>query len=312
MEIPVYLFTGFLEAGKTRFLQETLSDPTFFDRGPERTLVLLCEEGEEELDPEGFASPDVFVQVIDSPRRINPDKLSALRDKYHATRLVVEYNGMWLIPDLVNALPPEWFVCQQIFFADSTTIDVYNANMRNLVVDKLNGCDLVVFNRCDEDTDYDALHKLVRGISRRPNIVYERTDGSAAYDDIEDPLPFDVNAPVIEVGDGDYALFYRDLSENMDNYDGKTVRFLGQINGKEIKGGFVIGRPIMTCCEADITFSGLLCRAAGDPPPKGAWIRLTARVQIKKVKLYGRKGPVLEEISRETGIEPDQPVATFY
>ncbi len=312
MEIPVYLFTGFLEAGKTRFLQETLSDPTFFERGPERTLVLLCEEGEEELDPTEFVSPDVFVQVIDEPRRINPDKLTALRDKYRATRLLVEYNGMWLIPDLLAALPPEWFVCQQIFFADASTIEVYNANMRNLVVDKINGSDVVVFNRCDENTDYDALHKLVRAVSRRPNIVYERVDGTSAYDDIEDPLPFDVNAPVIEVGDGDYALFYRDLSENMDTYDGKTVRFLGQVNSKEIKAGFVIGRPIMTCCEADITFSGLLCRAAGEPPVKGSWIRLTAKIRIKRVKLYGRKGPVLEELSREPAPAPEKPVATFF
>ena len=46
MEIPVYLFTGFLEAGKTRFIQETLEDERF--NAGERTLLLLCEEGVEE------------------------------------------------------------------------------------------------------------------------------------------------------------------------------------------------------------------------------------------------------------------------
>lgn len=49
IEIPVYLFTGFLEAGKTRFIQETLEDARF--NAGERTLLLLCEEGEEEYAP---------------------------------------------------------------------------------------------------------------------------------------------------------------------------------------------------------------------------------------------------------------------
>ena len=33
MELPVYLFTGFLEAGKTRFIQETLEDRRFNSGG---------------------------------------------------------------------------------------------------------------------------------------------------------------------------------------------------------------------------------------------------------------------------------------
>ena len=48
MPIPVYAFTGFLDAGKTKFIQETLEDERF--NTGERTLVLICEEGEEEYD----------------------------------------------------------------------------------------------------------------------------------------------------------------------------------------------------------------------------------------------------------------------
>ena len=47
MNIPVYLFTGFLESGKTKFIQETLEDERFNDGTP--TLLLLCEEGIEEF-----------------------------------------------------------------------------------------------------------------------------------------------------------------------------------------------------------------------------------------------------------------------
>ena len=314
MEVPVYLFTGFLEAGKTRFMQETLSDKSFFDKGRDRTLVLLCEEGEEELQPSEFADANVFVELIDNQRQINPDKLEALRRKHRANRVLLEYNGMWLNTELFQQMPEEWFIYQEVMLADSSTIDMFNANMRNLVVDKLSSCDLVVFNRCEDDTDTMALHKLVRAVTRRATIVYEKTDGSAEYDEIVDPLPFDVNAPVIEVGDKDYALFYRDLSESMASYDGKTVSFLGQVSvGPSLpKGGFIIGRPIMTCCAADTAFSGLFSETGFEQVKNGNWVRLTAKISVKRCVVYGRKGPVLRAVDIKPAEAPADPVATFY
>ena len=51
--IPVYLFLGFLESGKTKFIQETLEDKRF--NNGERTLLLVFEEGIEEYDTSRFA-----------------------------------------------------------------------------------------------------------------------------------------------------------------------------------------------------------------------------------------------------------------
>jgi uncharacterized repeat protein (TIGR03943 family) len=201
-----------------------------------------------------------------------------------------------------------------MMFADASTIEVFNANMRNLVVDKLNGCELVVFNRCTPYTDTMALHKLVRGVSRRTDIIYENTDGTYAYDDFEDPLPFDVNAEEIVIGDTDYALWYRDLADSMETYDGKTVTFLGSVekNDKLAGKGFVIGRQIMTCCADDIAYGGLLCEDGGELVKQGDWVRLTAKITVKNCKLYGRKGPVLSLLSVTPEKAPDELVVTFY
>lgn len=314
MDIPVYLFTGFLESGKTSFIQETLSRPDFYENGNERPLVILCEEGEEALDPGGFPSAEVCAETIENERQLNPDKLSALCRKHRATCVIIEYNGMWQMNLLYGALPENWFIFQEVTVADAGMIGVYNANMRNLVVDKLSGCDLVLFNRCDSDTDYDALHKLVRGVSRRPDIIYENVNGQAAYDDIEDPLPFDMDAPVVEVADRDYALFYRDLAENSPAWDGKVVRFLGQVNGmKDLpKGGFVIGRPVMTCCVEDIAFSGLFSENGVEQVENGSWYRVVGRLTVKNCSVYGRVGPVMRLVSSEKCDAPAEPVSTFY
>lgn len=315
-EIPVYLFLGFLEGGKTTFIQGTLEDERF--NAGERTLLLLCEEGEVPLDPAKFPSDKVFVETIDRPERVNPDKLEALRRKHRAERVIVEYNGMWQVSDLLSAFPEGWMLAQCLCFFDGATIDVYNANMRSLVVDKLNWCDLVVFNRLPLGKDTMPLHKLVRGITRRSDIAYEFVDGSTMYDDIEDPLPFDKEGKVIDIEDRDYALWYRDLSENMKDYDGKTVQFLGvvAVDGKMPAGLFFCGRHVMTCCEDDIAYNGLLM-VADDPSLASGlksydWVRVTGEIRLEKTRYYKARGPVVHLTRIAPAEKPDQPVATFY
>lgn len=312
-QIPVYLFTGFLEAGKTKFIQETLEDKRF--NSGERMLLLVCEEGIEEFEPEEFASPNVKLKAVENESDLTSENLIAWRRAADAERVLVEYNGMWMLDTLYGALPEGWLVAQEFMFADAGTFLTYNANMRQLCYDKLKSAELVVFNRFRADMDKMEFHKVVRGASRRADIAYEAPDGSVAYDDIEDPLPFDLDAPIVEIGDGDYALWYRDMSEEPKKYSGKTVRFKGRcIRRKGVPANsFIIGRHIMTCCEADIAFSALICNLDGQPMPENdEWVILTARMDYKFHRAYGRRGPVLTAVSIERAEPPAQQVATFY
>ena len=311
--MPVYLFTGFLEAGKTRFIQETLEDRRFC-KG-ERTLLLLCEEGEEEYEPDEFAAKTVEIRTITDQAELTAENLQRLAREAKAERVVVEYNGMWLLDLLYSALPEGWMVYQEFFFADARTFLLYNENMRQLVYDKLKSCELAVFNRFTPDMDKMAFHKIVRGASRRCDIAYEAPDGKVEYDDIVDPLPFDLDAPVVEIGDDDFAVWYRDLSEEPKKYEGKTVRFrcLALRRDKLPAETIVVGRHVMTCCVEDIQFAGLVCQwKEAASVSDGSWIILTASIHFKFNRAYGKRGPVLTLLSMEPSEEPEQAVATFY
>lgn len=313
MEIPVYLFTGFLESGKTKFIQGTLGDERF--NGGESTLLLMCEEGIEEYDPKASYMDNVYIHSIEDPSEMSMESLTALQKKYNVQRVMIEYNGMWQLDEFYQAMPENWAIYQEIMFCDASTFINYNNNMRSLVVDKLTSCELVVFNRYDSSIDKMLLHKIVRTTNRRCQILYEYRDGSVDQDDIEDPLPFDVNAPVIEIADQDYALWYRDITENQDKYDGKTVKFKALVatDPKLPKDCFVPGRHIMTCCEADITFSGLLAQwEKASILKKRDWVIITVKIEIKYHKIYKSKGPILHVLSLERTSQPENPVATFY
>ncbi len=313
METPVYLFTGFLEAGKTKFIQETLEDKRF-NRG-ERTLLLVCEEGEEEYDPTAFCAPNVFVEYIENEVDLTEDALRALKKKHNARRVMIEYNGMWQLQTLLDVLPMDWPLYQIFLFIDSGTFLNYNANMRSLVVDKLKLCDLVAFNRCTKDMDTMEFHKIVRALNRQVQIVYEYTDGSVIPDEIEDPLPFDLNAPVVEIEDRDYALWYKDITEEPKKYAGKTVRFkaLAARNATVSEGFFVAGRQLMTCCAADIEFAALVVKNnCGYEVKTKEWVTIEAQVEVRYNKAYGKTGPVMLAQKVEPAEEPEDPVATFY
>ena len=313
MKLPIYLFTGFLEGGKTAMIQESLSDQNF--NSGEKTLVLMCEEGVEELDPTQFWGQNVRIEYIESEDQLTRENLENLVKGRKVDRVIIEYNGMWLLETLYANMPSGWAIYQNIMFADANTFISYNNNMRQLTVDKIRDAEMVVLNRTPQTVDKKQIHKIIRGISRRAAIVYDYPDRHVEYDEIEDPLPFDINASVIEIEDQDYALWYRDLSEEMDTYRNKTVKVKGLVatDPRLPKNAVIIGRHIMTCCADDIQYSGLVCIFKETTRLKTRdWVTVKGTIKIETNKLYRQAGPVLYVESTEFAVPPQQEVATFY
>ena len=313
-EVSVYLFLGFLESGKTKFIQETLEDKRM--ENGENTLLLICEEGEEEYAPKKFGVNNVAVVTLESVDELTEENLKRISEKYQAQRVIVEYNGTWLLQQFFDAMPENWVINQMMTFFDANTFLNYNANMRQLVFDKIQMTQMVVFNRFKGEYEKEEFHKIVRGISRRPDIVYEYIGGKAEFDEIEDPLPYDINAPVIEIEDRDFAWFYRDMAENTKNYINKTVKFKGMaaVSKKVPKGYIVLGRHIMTCCEADIAYDGFAvkCNNLLDNIATRDWLTVTAKIGYEYNSVYRTQGPVLLAIELKRADPPEEVVATYY
>ena len=230
-----------------------------------------------------------------------------LDEKYRPERVIIEYNSTWLLQALYSAKKPEsWDLAQIITLVDSTTFEIYLKNMRSFMADGLTEADLVIFNRCTDATDKAYLHRAVRMVNRRAQMAFERTDGSVDPDDVVDELPFDTDAPVIDIADEDFGLWYLDAMDNLDKYMGKTVRFKGYVcqTPRVPKGCFVPGRFGMTCCAEDISFIGFICAAENAAALQHrSWVTVTATVGAKEHPIYDGVGPWLEAAS----VTPAQP-----
>ena len=176
IRVPIYLVTGFLESGKTTFLDFTLQQEYFAIDG--KTLLILCEEGEEEYDMDKLKLTNTVVEVIEDEEDLTPQRLAAMDIIHQPERVVIEYNGMWLVSKFEQMeLPEGWGIEQEITCVDATTYQVYMANMKSLFMDMIRNTDMVVFNRCKEGDPLPAYRRGIKVANQSAEVIFENEEG---------------------------------------------------------------------------------------------------------------------------------------
>lgn len=289
--MPLFLINGFLEAGKTSFIRFTMQQDYFRSEG--KTLLIVCEEGEEEYEEELLKETKTAVVYVEDLSKLTPDYLEELELFYNPERVLMEWNGMWDINEL--KLPKDWDLYQQITIIDGSTLDLYLNNMKSLVGNMVRNSEMVIVNRCDQVEDLDACRRTLKGMNPQGQVVFEDEDGE--IEEIsEADLPFDVNAEVIEISPKAYGIWYIDALDRPDRYRGKTVEFTAMVlkTPEFPKNYFVPGRMAMTCCEDDMTFLGFMCKARNARLLETKqWVKVRAKIEYEYTPEYEGEGPML-------------------
>lgn len=307
---PVYVINGFLESGKTEFISFTLAQNYFQVRG--KTLLILCEEGENEYDPALLKKSRTEVELIEREEDFNPANLTALEKRHKPERIIIEYNGMW---NYKNAkLPWYWNIEQQITTIDGSTFPMYYTNMRSLLAEMIRKSEMIIFNRCDTVREQlNSYKRNIKAVNPNADVIFE--DSKGEIDEIfEEDLPYDLNQPVIDLDNEGYGIWYLDSMDHLERYEGKTLRFVAMVLKPEQfpKGYFVPGRMAMTCCADDMAFLGYACEYAGvDELKQKEWVKVTARVAKEYWADYKGEGPILHAVSVEKTKAPKEPVISF-
>ena len=294
IRVPIYLITGFLESGKTSFLNFTLQQDYFYIDG--KTLLILCEEGEEEYDMEALKVANTAVEIIEKEEDLMPERLMAMEIIHQPERVIVEYNGMWLASKFEQIQKPEgWGIEQHITCVDASTFQLYMANMKSIFMDMVRNADMVVFNRCKREDPLASYRRGIKVANQRAEIIFEDEEGELE-DIFQDEMPFDIHAPIIDIFPEDYGIWFVDAMDHPETYVDKIVRFKGRALKPRGMGSkfFVPGRTAMTCCADDTTFLGYVCKSAYTPKiPEGSWVEVTAKVAFENRMEYHGEGIVL-------------------
>lgn len=307
--IPVYIINGFLESGKTEFITYTLAQPYFQTRG--KTLLLLCEEGENEYDPQLLKESRTILEVIDEEEAFISSNLIELEKKHKPERIIIEYNGMWNYKNM--KLPWHWTIEQQITTIDASTFPMYFTNMKSLLAEMIRKSELIIFNRCDGVEDLSSYKRNIKAINQQAEIVFEDANGEI-NEIMEDDLPYDLSAPILKLDNMGYGIWYLDSLDHIERYEGKTVQFTAMVlkPGSFPKGYFVPGRMAMTCCAEDMAFLGFACEYEKAQNLKDKqWVKVTAKVSNEYFADYNGEGPVLHALSVEQTKKPKEEIISF-
>ena len=308
-DIPVYLIAGFLDAGKTNFINGILEDG--FAR-QDRTLLICCEECEEEYNPR--ALDNVTVVTVEEEADLKCSQLKAWEKQYKPKQVLIEYNGMWQMERLYReVLPANWVLYQIMTFVEASTFEMYAKNMGQLMMEKITNADMLVFNRCTPELRDSLRKRNLRMVNRRADIYLENVDGTSEDYLTGDECPFDMSQEVIDIPDDDFGVWYVDVMDHPERYDGKLVHMkLIMCHSKKYPGIHCPGRFAMVCCENDVQFLGLIAKGDTlDQYENRDWIEVTAKMAVEKHKAYKGKGPVMNVLSIAPCEKPAQEVVTF-
>lgn len=306
----VYMINGFLESGKTEFISFTLAQQYFQVKG--KTLLILCEEGENEYDPVLLKRSRTEVELVEREEDFNPAYLTDLEKLHKPERIIIEFNGMWNYKNV--KLPWYWKIEQQITTIDASTFPMYYTNMRSLLAEMIRKSELIIFNRCDTVREQlNSYKRNIKAVNASADVVFE--DANGEIDEIfEEDLPYDLNQEIIVLDNTGYGIWYLDSMEHPERYIGKKIQFTAMVLKPEEfpEGYFVPGRMAMTCCAEDMAFLGYACEYPGAPGLRQKdWVKVTAVVSREYWEAYKGEGPVLHAVSVEKTKAPKEEIISF-
>lgn len=309
--VPVYIITGFLDAGKTRFIEEMLRDEGFSEG--ERTLLFRCEEGEEAYDEALLRETNTVVRDLRSPEDMD-ERLIELDWETHPERVIFEYNATWMLSRLYDApKPEEWTLAQIVTIIDAETFEIYIQNMRDFMTDGIKEADLILFNRCAEETPKSKFRRMAKALNNTVRVYFENPDGSTDDGVSDEDLPYDMAADPVEVSDEMFGVWYLDAMEHPARYDGKNLRFKVQaayMDGMPNRT-YIASRQAMTCCADDIGGIGFLCKTENTLPARGKYYEVVVKAEKAMSPIHGREAVILIQKSIRAAEKPGDEVVYF-
>ena len=314
MPTPVYIFTGFLDSGKSTLIKETLKDPDFM-ADVDRTLILSLEEGEEEYDDKFLKETRSFYEYVENAEDLTPAKMHELDVIYHPSQVFIEWNGtVPLTETILSGMPDYWPLVQILTTVNAKDFEVHmkSQSMAQMALEQLRYSDAIIFNRCTEDTSGTFLRGTIKAINKQAQIYYEGSFGEAVTMK-SGTLPFDINAPVLDIKDDDYGLWYMDVMEDAEKYDGKEIILRGMYaeNIPGYKQTFVLGRNAMVCCAQDMSLCGITVTGVKIwEMKKGDWIEVQGTLKTLEME-QGAKTVVLYASRASRYTAPSNPYVVF-
>lgn len=169
MRIPIYVVTGFLDAGKTTLLNKLLGSRKSRDM---RILVIQFEAGEEE-----FVSRYQNCRLLSFSQKLlekHPKNITEQLRSYllenPADEIWIEWNGVTPFSQLQNLLRQQslYSLCRiekVIHMADAAALEGLLGKTGGALPEQIASCDFSVVRNLKSESDYYRIRRILRGVN---------------------------------------------------------------------------------------------------------------------------------------------------
>lgn len=291
-EIDTRLVYGFLDAGKTTYINEIIRADRFHKRGS--TLIICFEKGEEKYDEAAFAERRTKVVYYDRKSDITGFCVKSI-EEYQPDRIYVEMNTM--IPELRESFPD----CMRVTFAaaliDWCTMPVYYTNFMQMMKQMVSESNQITFRGCPSSellAPYAQAFRLMN-----PKASYLRQDPMGYHEKAFGLfLPFSLEDSEITITEKNYLPLWLDALDHPEHYEGKTLYFSDplELRRADENSPWACGRVVMTCCMADLQFMSFELAASEDGSDAAdcaahagsIWVTIRASAEVVS-SIYGQR-----------------------
>ena len=175
MKTKVDIITGFLDSGKTTFINEALENG---ELSGDIIVILQCESGENEIDTELFKDKKVYIKKLDTNKIIDAEYINSILDKYYPDRIIIEYNGMSKLEDLFNTfedsnVKKKCEINKVVNTIDASTFEVFMNNLGTILIEQISGSDLIILNKAADFSEQklNNIEKTLKALNKSAKIV---------------------------------------------------------------------------------------------------------------------------------------------
>ena len=288
MDTRVFYFTGILGSGKTTFIDKTLGDLV----DGQKSVVICREVGDEEI------SADVPVVYTD---KFTWKKFEEVQDQYAPDLVFIEDDGSQRpeLDTLVRAFPEGWGLVQVVCMINARTFEHFMTQAPNQIIEKVMPASMIIINRCTDELAEMIRQQPLRTINRQAEIWLEFEDEHVENFMMEGESYFDLSEGELFLSEDEFPVWYVEALDYPDRFEGVTINvdLMVDKEGPADPEYDIVGRWLMTCCEADLQFFPVACRKGMlDEFKDEDVVNLTAIVHQGDWYMYEGPGPVLEII----------------
>ena len=261
METAVFLFAGFMDAGKTTGLLGALQKS--YQPGDAKSIIVCMEEGEETYPDQLLEAINAEVIYVEEKEEVTLEFWERIAQKEQPERIFIEFNGMWnLKAFLEQPLPRGWYYSTIFSFVDAMTYALYLKNMRLIIMSPLSVSDVIIFNRCDESFPREDTRRAIKLLNPNAEVFFTRPDGT--LETCSDLLLESDKDGLLTISEELFCRWFVDTIEHTDRYYGKKVHFIGMVTRDLHASGkrFYLGRYVLICCPEDAQFVGFVAELA--------------------------------------------------